>query len=85
MKKGQLLVALDSSIFEAELAQAEASLVLSQANYKRAEELVARGATSARTRDEALAKMRMDEASLALANRLVSGKSCSCWQKPMMI
>ncbi|MGE0667580.1 MAG: efflux RND transporter periplasmic adaptor subunit [Sphingomonadales bacterium] len=65
--KGQLLVALDGSIYEAELAQAEASLSLSQANHQRAAELLARGAASQRTRDENLTKMRMDEASVALA------------------
>lgn len=65
--KGQLLVALDGSIYEAELAQAEASLTLSQTNFERAKELVGRGAVSERARDEALANLRMDEASVALA------------------
>ncbi len=65
--KGQLLVALDGSIYQAELAQAEASLSLSQANFERAKELVGRGAVSERARDEAFAKLKMDEASVALA------------------
>jgi membrane fusion protein (multidrug efflux system) len=65
--KGQLLVALDASILEAELAQAEASLALSKANHDRTAELLTRGHASKRTRDEAFAKMRMDEASVALA------------------
>jgi membrane fusion protein (multidrug efflux system) len=67
VRKGQLLVSLDSSIYEAELAQSQASLTLSQANNQRASDLLAKGAASARTRDESLAKMRMDEASVALA------------------
>lgn len=67
VRKGQLLVALDASIHEAELAQAEASLALSKANHQRAAELLAKGAASQRTRDENLSKMRMDEASVALA------------------
>lgn len=67
VRRGQLLVALDGSIYEAELAQAQASLTLSQANNQRAAELLAKGAASQRTRDESLSKMRMDEASVALA------------------
>jgi membrane fusion protein (multidrug efflux system) len=67
VRKGQLLVALDGSIYEAELAQAQASLTLSQANNQRASELLSKGAASQRTRDESLSKMRMDEASVALA------------------
>lgn len=67
VRKGQLLVALDDSIYRAELAQAQASLTLSQANQQRAAELLAKGAASQRTRDETLSKMRMDEATVALA------------------
>ena len=67
VRKGQMLVSLDNSIYQAELNQAQASLTLSQANHQRAAELLAKGAASQRTRDETLAKMRMDEASVALA------------------
>ncbi len=67
VRKGQTLVSLDGSIYQAELAQAQASLTLSQANNQRAAELLAKGAASQRTRDESLSKMRMDEASVALA------------------
>ncbi|MBI1182083.1 MAG: efflux RND transporter periplasmic adaptor subunit [Alphaproteobacteria bacterium] len=67
VRKGQVLVGLDASILEAELAQAEASLALSKANYQRAAELLSRGTASQRTSDENLSKMRMDEASVALA------------------
>lgn len=64
---GTLVATLDQEVFRAELAQIEASLALSQANHARAAELLQRGAGSARARDEALAKLRADEASLALA------------------
>ena len=64
---GQPLVALDDSIARAELAQARASLALSKANYQRALELSQRGAGTARARDEALAKLRNDEAALTLS------------------
>jgi membrane fusion protein (multidrug efflux system) len=67
VRKGQVLVALDSSIYEAELAQAQASLTLSTANEQRSAELLAKGAASQRTRDESLSKMQMDQASVALA------------------
>ncbi|MBM3601779.1 MAG: efflux RND transporter periplasmic adaptor subunit [Alphaproteobacteria bacterium] len=60
--RGMALVTLDSTVLRAELAEARASLVLSQANHQRARELVEKGAGSARTRDEALAKLRADEA-----------------------
>lgn len=67
VEKGQLLVALDDSIYRAELAETKASLALSKANYERAKELATRGAASKRARDEAVAAMRRDEASVALA------------------
>lgn len=67
VERGQLLVALDDSIYKAELAEAQASLALSRANYDRAKELATRGAASKRTRDEAVAAMSRDEASVALA------------------
>lgn len=65
--RGTPLVVLDSSIYEAELAQAEARLALSRANYARARELKEKGAGTARALDEALAELRNDEAAVALA------------------
>ncbi len=64
---GQILVALDRAILEAELAQARASLTLSEQAYQRATDLLARGAGTARARDEAEAGLRNDRAQLALA------------------
>lgn len=64
---GAPIVTLDDTIARAELAQARASLALSRANYERANELLQRGAGTVRARDEALAKLRNDEAALALS------------------
>jgi membrane fusion protein (multidrug efflux system) len=64
--EGARLVSLDDTIARAEVAQARAALTLSRANYERATELLGRGAGTQRTRDEALAKLRSDEANLAL-------------------
>lgn len=61
------MISLDDTIPRAEVAQARAALALSRANYERASELLGRGAGTQRTRDEALAALRNDEASLALA------------------
>lgn len=65
--RGTPLVRLDSSIARAQLDQQSAALGLSKVNFERAQELMKKGAGSQRTYDEALAKMRADEASLALA------------------
>lgn len=64
---GETLLSLDGALYRAEVAQARASLKLSEANYERAEELLARNAGSITARDEALAQRRVDEARLALA------------------
>lgn len=65
--EGDVLVRLDDSVLRARLAEAEASLVLSRTNYQRAQQLYERKTASAVVRDEALAKLREDEASVALA------------------
>ena len=64
---GKPLVSLDDAIARAEVAQARAALALSRANNERATELLGRGAGTRRARDEAVAKLRSDEADLALA------------------
>lgn len=64
---GAVIAVLDQSVDKAELAQAQAALELSRANFKRAEELLAKNAGTARARDEAVAALRNDEASVALA------------------
>jgi membrane fusion protein (multidrug efflux system) len=64
---GAAVAVLDQSVYKAELAQAQASLELSRANYKRAEELLEKNAGTIRARDEAQAALRNDQASVALA------------------
>lgn len=66
VRKGQPLISLDSSVVQAELAQARAALALSRANFERADELMKRGAGTARALDEARWKLRNDEAAVNL-------------------
>ena len=61
------LVRLDASVAKAQLAQQKANVTLSRANQERAVDLMRKGAGSERAHDEALARMRADEATLALA------------------
>lgn len=65
--KGTPILTLDDSIYKAELAQAQAALKLSQANNNRATELLERRVGTVRTRDEALASLRANEASMELS------------------
>jgi membrane fusion protein, multidrug efflux system len=67
VRKGVPLVRLDAAIARAQVDQAQASLVLSRANHERAEDLYREGAGTQRARDEAISKLRADEAALALA------------------
>ncbi|MGE0733851.1 MAG: efflux RND transporter periplasmic adaptor subunit, partial [Alphaproteobacteria bacterium] len=67
VKQGDILVELDKSEWEAQLKQAEASLVLSKANYQRANEMAKTGAGTVRNLDEARSKMLSDEAAVSLA------------------
>jgi len=67
VSRGDPLVRLDASVAKAQVAQQAANVTLSRANQERATDLMTKGAGSARAHDEALAKMRADEATLALA------------------
>ncbi len=69
--KGASLIRLDDSVYRAELQQAEAQLALSKANFERASDLFKRGNAAARSRDEALAQMRVADANVALARALL--------------
>jgi len=69
--RGQVLVKLDSSLDDAVLAQAEAALGLSKANYDRAMSLLARQAGTEKAVDEARAALRRDEAAVALGRSRV--------------
>lgn len=64
--EGAILFSLDDSIYRAELGEAKASLTLSQQNIERARELFQKGAGTARARDEAIARLETDRATMAL-------------------
>jgi membrane fusion protein (multidrug efflux system) len=65
--RGKVILKLDPAIYEAELAQAQSALALSQRNYKRANDLKASGAGTARALDEAIAALHNDQAAVTLA------------------
>jgi membrane fusion protein, multidrug efflux system len=66
-RRGTPLFRLDAAIAEAQLQQAKAGLALSRANFERATDLYRRQVGTERARDEATAKLRVDEASVALS------------------
>ncbi|HRF72526.1 MAG TPA: efflux RND transporter periplasmic adaptor subunit [Accumulibacter sp.] len=65
--KGSLLVALDAATQAAELDQARASLALAEANYQRTRDLFAKKFISGQALDNAQAALKVQDASLALA------------------
>jgi membrane fusion protein, multidrug efflux system len=65
--KGAVLYRLDDAIVRAQLQQAEASLALSQRNHERAMSLYRKGAGTAQARDQAIAALDADRATVALA------------------
>lgn len=67
VEAGAVVALLDQSIYNAELAQAQASLELSRANFQRAQDLVEKNAGTLRARDEAQAALRNDQAAVELA------------------
>ena len=67
VKDGQLLIALDSSVNEAEVAQARAELELAQSNLKRTEDLARKSFVSDSAQDQAASNVRVLEARLKLA------------------
>lgn len=67
VKAGTVLIKLDDSIYKAQLAQAQASLVLSKANYARAQTLFKQQTGTGRAKDETLAQLNTDLASVDLA------------------
>jgi membrane fusion protein (multidrug efflux system) len=72
VKKGDVIAVLDTTVLEAELAQARSRLALARANAGRANELAARNFASQRSRDEALAELRTTEAQIATAEARLS-------------
>ena len=69
--RGTPLIKLDATVARAQVDQQNAGLVLSRLNYERAEGLLTKGAGSQRAYDEAFAKLRADEAALALAQAVL--------------
>jgi membrane fusion protein, multidrug efflux system len=67
VRSGQVLLRLESSVQNAELSRAKASLALSEANYQRAEGLLRDEAIAKRERDEAYAQWQLDEANVRLS------------------
>lgn len=67
VKKGQLLIALDSSVAAAEMQQAKANLALAETNHKRTSELQSEGFVSANAKDQSLNNLHVAQANFALA------------------
>src|SRR5262245_28934421 len=68
---GTVVARLDQSVYKAEIAEIEANLALSRANFKRADELLRKNAGTQRARDEAEAELRANEAKLVLAQAML--------------
>jgi membrane fusion protein (multidrug efflux system) len=67
IQKGQVLIALDSSVYAAEVQQARANLALAETNFKRTTELEREKFVSANAKDQSLNSLRVAEANVALA------------------
>jgi membrane fusion protein, multidrug efflux system len=67
VKQGQLLVGLDASLNEAEVAQAKAELELARANLKRTEDLASKNFVSGSAQDTAESNVEVLAAKLQLA------------------
>lgn len=65
--RGDVLVVLDDSVAQAELAQAQANLALAQSRYDRSNRLQTAGFVSAEAREDASNALKLQQASLALA------------------
>jgi membrane fusion protein (multidrug efflux system) len=72
VKKGQVLVAFDSTVNQAEVQQARAELEIAKANFQRNDELARQKFISIRARDESAANVQVLEAKLALAQARLS-------------
>lgn len=72
VKKGQVLVAFDSAVNQAEVLQAKAELGIAKANFERNADLAKQKFISERARDESQANVQVLEAKLALAEARLS-------------
>lgn len=67
VRRGDLLIGLDATIQEAELAQAKANVELARTSYRRNEELLAKKFISPQALDASAATLKVQEAALQLA------------------
>jgi len=72
VKAGQVMVQLDDDQYRAELAEAIANRDLSEANYRRTQELIKRKVASVTDRDKAYAELQANEARVALKREALS-------------
>lgn len=72
VKKGQVLIAFDAAVNQAEVQQAKAELNIARANFERNADLAKQKFISERARDESLANVQVLEAKLALAQARLS-------------
>ncbi|GIZ53594.1 efflux RND transporter periplasmic adaptor subunit [Noviherbaspirillum aridicola] len=72
VRKGQVLVAFDASVNQAEVRQARAELGIARANFERNADLAKQKFISDRARDESQANVQVLEARLALAEARLS-------------
>jgi membrane fusion protein (multidrug efflux system) len=72
VRRGQLLVALDASLNEAEVAQARAEYDLAMSNLKRSEDLASRAFISSSAKETAASNAQVAEARLKLAQARLS-------------
>lgn len=72
VRSGQPMVQLDDDQYRAELAEAIANRNLSEANYRRAKELIKRKVTSQTDLDKAKAEMEANDARVALKREALS-------------
>jgi len=72
VKAGQVMVQLDDDQYRAELAEAIANRDLSEANYRRTQELIKRKVASQTDRDKAYAELQANKARVALKREALS-------------
>ncbi|MGE5336260.1 MAG: efflux RND transporter periplasmic adaptor subunit, partial [Gemmatimonadota bacterium] len=67
VRRGQLIVGLDASVNQAEVAQARAEFELAQSNLKRTEDLARKNFVSSSAQEQAASNVQVSEAKLKLA------------------
>jgi membrane fusion protein, multidrug efflux system len=72
VQRGQVLIALDASLNEAEVEQAQAELALAQSNLKRTADLAAKNFVSSSAQDQAESNVAVLQARLQLAQARLS-------------